>query len=205
LIIDAETISQQQLNSVVTITNRIKKNGGLIWIMSSGEQISPVLNDFLPAKIDITNRRATALENNPQSAWGKFFHLPDLYFAEQEGDKYILKYSLSGELVEKGTTVFQASRTDWALFNNAAENRKCAQVVLYEHLKKADGAALVTYRLDNATLAVSVLDYQLNTKETQTFWKNLFSAMKINTSKFVEKLGETKQKPHDLLMDGPVD
>ena len=44
-----------------------------------------------------------------------------------------------------------------------------------------------------------------NTKETQIFWKNLFSAMKINTSGLVGNSEETKQKPHNLLLDGPVD
>jgi beta-galactosidase len=145
------------------------------------------------------------MESNLQSTWGKFFQLPDLYFAEQEGDRYIMKSGLSGELVDKGTVVLQASRTDWSLFNNNPENRKCAQVVLYEHLKKPEGAALVTYRIDNATLAVSALDYRLDTKETQTFWENLFTAMKINSSGSSEKSTGIKQKQHDLLMDGPVD
>ena len=205
LIIDAETISQQQLNTAIPVADRIKQKGGLILVMSMGEQINPVLNNFLPAEINVTERRATALESNHSSAWGKFFQLPDLYFAEQEGDRYILKHGLSGELVEKGTIVLQASRTDWSLFNHTPENRKCAQVVLYEHLKKAEGAALVTYRLNNATLAVSALDYNIDTKETQVFWKNLFAAMKISVSKSTEKSKEIKQKPHDLLMDGPVD
>ena len=205
LIIDAETVSQQQLNNAMPVVNRIKKNGGLILIMSSGEQINPVINNFLPAKINLTERRATALENNPQSAWGKFFNIPDIYFAEQEGNRYILKQGLSGELVEKGTVVLQAAGIDWSLFNNNPENRKCAQTVLYERLIKPEGAALVTYRFDNATLAVSALDYKLNTKETRAFWTTLFAAMKINASQSVEKFIEIKQKPHDLLMDGPVD
>jgi beta-galactosidase len=193
------------LNIAIPVADRIKKKGGLILVMSSGEQINPILNNFLPAKINVTERQATALESNLGSVWGKFFRLPDLYFAEQEGDRYILKHGLSGELVEKGTIVLQASRTNWALFNNTPENRKCAQVVLYEHLKKPEGVALVTYRLDNATLAVSALDYSLDTKETLVFWKNLFAAMKINTSDSIEIFKEIKQKPHDLLLDGPVD
>ena len=205
LIIDAETISPQQLNNAIPVADRIKKNGGLILVITSGEQISQNLNNFLPASVNLTDRQATALENNPQSAWGKFFHLPNLYFAEQEGDKHILKRGLSGELVEKGTVVFQASRTDWSLFNNEPENRKCAQVVLYEHLKKPEGAALVTCRFENATLAVSAIDYRLDSQETENFWKNLFAAMKINTSEATEKSKAPIQKQHDLLMDGPVD
>jgi len=205
LIIDAETVSQQQLNTIAPVADRIRKKGGLILVMLSDTEINSIVNNFLPAKIYLTDRQATALENNPQSDWGRYFHLPDLYFAEQEGDKYILKHGLSGELVEKGTIVFKASRTDWTLFNDVAENRKCAQVVLYEQMKKAEGAALVTYRWDNAILAVSDLDYKLDTKETQAFWQNLFSAMKIDTSQSTENSKETKQKSHNLLLNGPID
>ena len=207
LIIDAETVTQQYLNSVKTVADRIRKNGGLVLVMTSGETdtFNPILNDFLPETVILTERSATALESNLQSAWGKFFQLPNLYFAEQRGDRYILKRGLSGDLVKKGTVVLQASRTDWSLFNDNPENRKCAQVVLYEHLEKPEGAALATYRFDNATLAVSALDYRLDTSETQTFWKNLFSVMKINTFITTENKQEIKQKQHDLLLDGPVD
>jgi hypothetical protein len=52
---------------------------------------------------------------------------------------------------------------------------------------------------------VSVLDYRLDTKETQVFWKNLFATMKINTSGTVDESKEIKQKPHNLLLNGPVD
>ena len=207
LIIDAETISQQQLLVAKPVSDRIRKYGGLILVMTSGESdhLNPVLNDFLPATVKLTERRATALENNPQSTWGKFFTIPNLYFAEQEGDRFILKRGLSGDLVDKGTVVLHASRTDWSLFNNHPENRKCAQVVLYEQLEKPEAAALATCRFDNATLAISAIDYRLTTNETRTFWKHLFTTMKINTFDSLDTPPQIKQKQHNLLLDGPVD
>jgi len=64
---------------------------------------------------------------------------------------------------------------------------------------------LVTGRWDNATLSGSALDYRLDTKEMRDFWKNLFSVMKIDTSQSSENSKETKQKLHNLLLNGLVD
>jgi beta-galactosidase len=203
-IIDAENITAEDLKKAEKKIRTIVKKGGLIWVMSSGNTINPALNDFLPASVQLTDRQATAMERNAESAWGKYFDLPGLYFAEMEGDRHILKRGLSGELVEKGTVVLQASRTDWSLFNNNPENKKCAQVVLYEHLEKPQGAALVTYPWEKADLSISVIDYRLNTKQTQQFWKNLFSAMAIDTPFSSGKIRDKQKKEHDLLLDGPV-
>ncbi|GHT30810.1 hypothetical protein FACS189432_09780 [Bacteroidia bacterium] len=96
------------------------------------------------------------------------------------------------------------SRTDWSLFNQSPENKKCAQVVLYEHLQKPSGAALVSYPFGNATLVLSSLDYTINTKETTEFWETLFSAMGIFHSAPDGKSDKGLKKEHDLLMDGPV-
>jgi beta-galactosidase len=144
------------------------------------------------------------LEPNKTHSWGKYFDLPHLYFAEIPGNRKIMKRGLAGEIVDKGTVVLTASRTDWSLFNQSPENRKCAQVVLYEHLQKPSGAALVSYPIENATLVLSVLDYTIDTKETTEFWKRLFSAMGIAYSESNGNSNSHSNKEHDLLMDGPV-
>ena len=145
------------------------------------------------------------LETNKNTAWGSYFELPDLYFGEMDGDRYILKHGMTGELIEKGNTVFSASRTDWTLFNNTPEHWKCAQVVLYEALKKPEGAALATYAFGNVNMVLSVIDYRLWTKESSAFWKSLFKVMGIEVDKADTQNGNTKKKEHDLLMDGPTD
>ena len=82
---------------------------------------------------------------------------------------------------------------------------ECAQVVLYETLNKPEGVALVTYPLGNVNLALSVIDYHLWTKETSTFWKNLFRVMAIDVDRTNLQNQNVKRKEHDLLMDGPTD
>lgn len=123
-----------------------------------------------------------------------------------EGDRYILKQGLTGALTEKGNVILKASRTDWNLFNTSPEHWKCAQVVLYEALQKPEGAALVTYPLqDNTDLVLSVIDYRLRTKEVTAFWNSMFHVMGIATDGGGFKSHDVKEKKHDLLMDGPVD
>ena len=77
-------------------------------------------------------------------------------------------------------------------------------MVLYEAYNKPSGAALVTQPIGNNTLALSVVDYTVSTKESQRFWRNLLKAMRIEATPEATKASQ-KSKEHNLLMDGPVD
>lgn len=204
-IMDAETVTAEDLQRVQAILKKWQKKGGMLLALSSGNGLSGAFCDWLPEDVKLTDRRASAFEVNKNTSWGSHFELPDLYFSEMDGDRYILKHGLTGNLIEKGEAIFSASRTDWNLFNNVAEHWKCAQVVLYETLNKPEGVALVTYPLGNVNLALSVIDYHLWTKETSTFWKNLFRVMAIDVDRTNLQNQNVKRKEHDLLMDGPTD
>jgi beta-galactosidase len=200
LIIEAETADKRQLEKAATV----RKNGGLIWIMFADKIENPALKALIPLPWTLTDRKATALEINASTDWVNYFDLPHLYFAEMEGDKQILKCGMDGEIVENAEIVLTASRTDWSLFNQQPENKKCAQTVLYEHLEKPSGAALLKTSLDKATLVISTFDYRIQNKETAAFWKTLFAAMQIDLSDKTIKKNEKSKKNHDLLLDGPV-
>ena len=204
-IIDAETVTVEDLQKVQAILKKWQKKGGMLLALSSGNRLTEAFCDWLPEEVTLTDRRASALEVDKNTSWGSHFELPDLYFSEMDGDRYILKHGLTGNLIEKGEAIFSASRTDWNLFNNVAEHWKCAQVVLYETLNKPEGVALVTYPLGNVNLVLSVIDYHLWTKETSTFWKNLFRVMAIDVDRTDLQHQSVKRKEHDLLMDGPTD
>ncbi len=205
IIADGATISENDIEKYSKTLNTIQKNGGMVLVMIADNIISKSLNELLPATLELTTRQATALERDKNSFWGKYFDLPALYFAEMEGDRKIQKTGLSGDFVKGGNVILTASRTDWSLFNNNPENRKCAQVVLYENLEKPEGAALVTHPFGNGTMVVSALDYTLDTKETAEFWKTLYPVMGIGLYKSSTDNISGSKKEHDLLMDGPVD
>ena len=205
VIIEAENAGENEWKEASKYIENIRKKGGLIWILFSEPIENQALDAIIPEKWTLTERKATALESGKSTEWGKYFDLPDLYFAESEGDKQILKCGLAGEIVEKGEIIFAASRTDWSLFNQQPENKKCAQVVLYEQLEKPSGAALISIPFGKAVLVISTIDYRIHNKETLEFWKTLLSAMQIRWSDEIIKKHETLRKDHDLLLDGPVD
>ncbi len=201
-VVDAETATSEDMQAVSSF---LQKKKGRVLALGRGNEFSEAFREWLPADVQLTDRKATSLENDRETVWGDYFELPDLYFSEVDGDRYILKRGLSGSLVDKGAVVLKASRTDWSLFNDVPEHWKCAQVVLYETLQKPEGAALLHYTSDGVDLVLSVLDYSLQTKETQTFWKTLFGAMAIELSGGNTWNKGKRQSEHDLLMDGPVD
>ncbi|GHT18320.1 beta-galactosidase [Bacteroidia bacterium] len=206
LIVDAENVTAQQCAAIQKPLQTLKKEGGIIWMFLADKPLADVLKTaLLPLSLETTNRRATSLDNNPATEWGKYFSLPDLYFAEVKGDRQIIKQGLAGTLVEKGNVVLAASNVDWSLFNEQAENRKCAQVVLYEHLEKPAGAALVTHPWGKATLVFSTLDYRPDAPEYITFWRNLLSVMEIKWSNTKNQSQKDLGKEHNLLLDGPVE
>jgi beta-galactosidase len=206
VIIDGDSLLANDLSRAANIINRVKKNGGLIWVMIADKQPSPLLRNIFPTQYQLTDRKASSLESNKNSSIGKYFRLSDLYFSELSGDRQIIKHGLTGELVKSGTVIFQASKTDWSLFNNISEDKKCAQVELYEHLKKPSGVAMVTHPLDSSTLIFSTIDYRIENKKVISFWRNLCSAMKIKTylSNDKNEYDDEGRKKHNLLLNGPV-
>ncbi|MDD3062856.1 MAG: glycoside hydrolase family 2 TIM barrel-domain containing protein [Massilibacteroides sp.] len=200
LIVDAHTYQGGQEKLI----EEVKRQGVTILLMLRNQDISPAIGTVLPERMELTKREATALESNKQSAWGQHFDLPALYFGEIKGDKHILKCGLAGDLATKGEIILAASQTDWSLFNDNPENRKCAQIVLYEQLKKSEGAALVSLNVGSTSFIVSALDYTLSTEETFAFWRKLFPVMGVKLNPVSEWMNEESKKEHDLLMDGPV-
>ena len=205
IIIDAESFTEKQSDIVRKVLENIQKNGGIAWFMLSGGAPSSAASAILPFPLEITSRKATAMSSNLSDEWGRSFDIPSLYFSEIKGDREIMKQGLSGELARQGTVVFSASQTDWSLFNDHPENRKCAQVVLYEYLQKPEGAALVTLPYGKGKLAVSSIDYKINTPETLGFWRDLCSVMQIAWKIEESQSNDDMKKTHDLLLDGPVE
>ena len=116
-IVDAEQVTTADLQGLQSALKKWRKKGGMLLALGSGEKLSADFCRWLPDEVRLTKRKATALEMNRSTYWGNYFELPDLYFGEMEGDRYILKQGLAGALVEKGNVILKASRTDWNLFN----------------------------------------------------------------------------------------
>ena len=101
--------------------------------------------------------------------------------------------------MRQGTVIFKASNTDWSQFNNVPENAKCAAEALYEHLTKPAGAALVTEKEGNGTIAISTIDYLPEDAAYVKFWQALLRQMGV-------KMGEVHVGLHQgsVSLDGGV-
>lgn len=142
---------------------------GTTLVMLSGAN-SSTLQSF---NCSLTDRSATALVPDAAYPWTALFALPDLYFAEDGPDRFIMRHGMAGLAVERGRVLLRASDTDWSLFNEAPEHAKCAAVVLHEHLVKPSGAALVETVHGKGKLLLCSLDWRVASRPANTFWRRL--------------------------------
>jgi beta-galactosidase len=205
VIIDGDNVVSGDLEQYRPVLNRIKKNGGMIWIMVSGRSDpSKAVNDLLPAALQLRPYKTTDLEGNAADTTGQLFDIRDGYFSEMSGDKYLMKQAIEGDLLSHGQIVLKAGEIDWNLLLGFGENRKCAQAVLYEHLIKPQNAAFLHLPFGNAVLAISTIDYSILNNTTRAFWQMLCGTMAIRLAGKAAIQGNTIGKQHNLLMDGPV-
>ena len=206
LIVDADTLTSSLSPSPSEAGQTTLTNQGTVLVMfrKRGE-ITPEISPLLPAPVSLTPRRATQLSLGQRHAWTADFGRPDLYFAEDPTDRQILKCGLDGPLVKQGQVLLEAATTDWSLFLDAPENAKCGAVVLYEHLIKPAGAALVTLPVGAGTLALSALDCAPSSPGQARFWRALLTHMGVRliAPQTPEARDRPNAKAHDLLLDGP--
>ena len=140
--------------------------GKMVWIMAR-ERGAALTQLGLP--LQLTPRRATSLVRGQADAAIDGFGLGDLYFAEIEGDRAIQKAGINGA----GRVLLRAANTDWTLWNGRGENEKNSNVLIYEHLDKAAGAALMEVAQPAGRLWVSTLDPSSDAPAVHTFWRQL--------------------------------
>jgi beta-galactosidase len=175
-VVDAESLNGAQTALARQSLERVRAQGGtLVLMVGPGDASRAALEALLPGQVVLTERAATALVPDRAHPWAAGLTLPDLYFAEDGANRFILRAGLGGPLVERGRAVLRASDTDWSLFNNAPEEAKCGAVVLYEHLLKPSGAALVAVPWGKGTLGLCSLDYRVRTKSADALWRKLLA------------------------------
>lgn len=86
-IIDIENVTAEDLQKLQPVLKKWQKKGGMLLALSSGSKLSDAFCKWLPEDVKLTDRRASALETNKNTAWGSYFELPDLYFGEMDGDR----------------------------------------------------------------------------------------------------------------------
>jgi hypothetical protein len=86
------------------------------------------------------------------------------------------------------------------------EKAKAGAALLYEHLEKPAGAALVRVPHGRGTLVLSSLDYQFDNPAATELWRRVFANLGVALrlpGGGSEAEGAKKQE-HDLLLNGPI-
>ncbi len=180
LLVAGDGLETATLETAKVSVNAWLDRGGVVLLMLGQESTNTeFVNHLLPAPVQLTTRRATALERAREHPWMAGLNLPDLYFAEESADRHILKHGLAGPLVEQSQVLLQASDTDWSLFNHRPETVKCAAVVLYEQLVKPGGAALIVHPQGPGKLALCSLDWRISSRATDALWRKLFANLSV--------------------------
>jgi hypothetical protein len=176
LIVEAEGLPDAAVAPAKTAVERVLARKGTVLVMLRDRNAALAnFSRLLPAPVELTGRTATALVRRAPSRWTASLRAADLYFAEDAQDRQILKCGLGGEFVARGTTLLEASATDWSLFNEVGEDAKCGSVVLYEHLVKPSGAALVEMPQGEGRVVVSAIEYDRDSATVATLWGRLFA------------------------------
>jgi len=204
-IVDGENLTTSTADEIKPQIDGLLAHGGLVLVCfhQPNAKVAPI-NLLLLAPITLTSRTATALDRGIDCYENANFSPPDLYFAENTQDKKILKCGLDGNFVRRGTVVFKASNTDWSQFNDVPENAKCAAVVLYEHLVKPPGAALVTIKQGGGTISISTIDYVPNNSDYAKLWHSLLNNMGVKMDNEAMIKDQRGNHGHDLLLKGSI-
>ncbi len=208
IFVDASTLSDSE---VAQLKGKISKNihnnpDGVVFAFVSGSGFSEAFKKLFGAEnMEVFPYRITAL-NTGDSELAKYFHTSDIYFSEERASDDAKKVALSamkGDLLKGAKILFEASNIDWSLFD-APEKAKCAQVVLYENMRKPASAVCFEKPLKKGKLVVCSLNYNLDSRRADMMFKTLFRVLGLATSKG-EVSADSKAGVHDLLMDGPID
>jgi beta-galactosidase len=205
LVIDGETVSDADAVAAQGFGHALLQRGGLVWIMvrDKGAGLSR-LGPLLPGEVHLTDRHATMLVRGEASPAIDGFNQSDLYFAAPKGGDEVQRAGLEGALVQSGHVLLTASNTDWSLFERQPEAAKCGAMLIYEHLQKPAGAALVEVPEAGGKLWLSTMDATPDTSVFATFWTQLWQNLGVRITKPAPIVTGTKAVTHDLLLDGPA-
>ena len=203
LVIDGETVNDSQAQAAtVRVTDLLDRNG-LVWVMvpEKGAALNN-LKSILGQDVSLTNREATSLVHGRANSSVDSLTLADLYFANETGDRRIQKAGLAGSFVDAGRVLLTACNSDWTLFEHCPETAKCGSMLIYEHLQKPAGAALVEANRSKGKVWLSTLNPAPTSPAFLFFWSQLWSQVGVHLDQEAKPTPQKKQD-HDLLLDGP--
>ncbi len=162
--------------------------------------IPKVFREFLDDTV-LVDRTATQLKPVDLYYFSQFFDKPGYYFAEEPGDRNVIKCAFD-KVPKRHTVYYEAAAVDWSLFNDSPEAAKCAAVCLYEALEKPSGIAAIGCQTEMNPVMFTTIDVIPTSPKNIELWKMLLYGTTFTSPQ--ADATDTK-KEHNLLMDGPVE
>ena len=135
----------------------------LIWgLRPSGV---PVLNQVLPEKVTVTDRKATSYIPMQPDGLLQGLGNPAWYFSELTR-RPVSEYAMTGDIVQKGKILLAACNTDWQRWNGRPEYSKTAAVIRSEREAKPAGSVLVEYVVGRGRIYLLSIDPDMQVSKT---------------------------------------
>ena len=162
------------------------QSGGRVLILGVTPECLSRLNELLPYKLELTNRNATSfLKKNDDPVFSGLEN-KDFYFTERT-KLPVMKYGLSGELVQHSKVLLEACNTDWARWNGQSENIKTASVLRSEREAKKAGNALVKIQVGAGEIYLTTIDLMLLKADGEDLTKLLLKNLGVQLLPVQEK------------------
>ncbi|MDR1962303.1 MAG: hypothetical protein LBQ50_00820 [Planctomycetaceae bacterium] len=197
VIVDGNSFTDDTGNDISVI----EKSHRIIVIFRQKSEVPKPLEKYL-GKTTLVERTATQIKGNYY--YTQFLGQADYYFAEEPGDRQVIKCALDGEILKRGKVCFEAAAVDWTLFNESPEAAKCAAVCLYESLQKPSGVVATRQWIrgdHDGELFVTTIDVIPTSPKNIKLWKEILHGVEF--TKPESNVEKTHKKEHDLLLDGP--
>jgi len=133
------------------------RQGATCLVIGASDTALGALNTLLPAKIALTDRKATSLLIASPDTLVTGMDNSTFYFTEA-GNIPVIRHGLEGPLVSGGRVILNACPTDWSKWNGNAEAVKTAATLRSEREAKPAGAALVESKLGTGRYLVTTVD-----------------------------------------------
>jgi beta-galactosidase len=139
-----------------TLIEKITANGGtvVVWGVQPGNL--PVLNELLPAKLELHARKIASLVTEIPDTITTGITAADLYFSEMRPPE-ITEQAMAGALVKQSQVLLKACETDWLKWNKQPEYAKTGMVVRSELETKPASAVMIKKTMGKGTLIVTTL------------------------------------------------
>ena len=142
----------------------------LIWgLRPSGV---PVLNQVLPEKVTVTDRKATSYIPRQPDGLLQGLGNPAWYFSEVTR-RSVSEYAMTGDIVQKGKVLLAACNTDWQRWNGRPEYSKTAAVIRSERETKPAGSVLVEYVVGRGRIYLLSIDPDMLLHVSKTLIRQL--------------------------------